>query len=153
MPFTRTYNWGESLRLEAAMADGGLKAATDRIASTMGRAYGSRNTFATLFDSGTGRWSRRRSTCGVGWSRCGCRWRGVGTPAAHNLPYVNLGMWQFRHLTRDAKMPPTRRPGASRGLEARGPRRWKRPGYYGRHSHWRQPPSAATMPAETTALA
>lgn len=50
MPFTRTYNWGESLRLEAAMADGGLKAATDRIASTMGRAYGSRNTFAALFD-------------------------------------------------------------------------------------------------------
>ncbi len=50
MTFTRTYNWGESLRLEAAMSDGGLKAATDRIASTMGRAYGTRNTFAALFD-------------------------------------------------------------------------------------------------------
>lgn len=50
MPFTRTYNWGESLRLEAAMSDGGLKAATDRIAANMGRAYGTRNTFATLFD-------------------------------------------------------------------------------------------------------
>lgn len=49
MPFTRTYNWGESLRLEAAMADGGLAAATKRIAENMGSLHGSRNTFATLF--------------------------------------------------------------------------------------------------------
>lgn len=37
MPFTRTYNWGESLRLEAAMADGGLKRIHDRIAATRHR--------------------------------------------------------------------------------------------------------------------
>lgn len=50
MPFTRTYNWGESLRLEAAMADGGLKCATDKIATLVGSSIGSRSTFATLFD-------------------------------------------------------------------------------------------------------
>jgi hypothetical protein len=49
MPFTRTYNWGESLRLEAAMADGGLSSATDRIHASLGATIGSRNTFAALF--------------------------------------------------------------------------------------------------------
>lgn len=50
MPFTRTINFGQALRLEATVHDGGLKAAVDTITAAMGAGYGTRPTFAELFN-------------------------------------------------------------------------------------------------------
>lgn len=49
MPFTRTINFGQALRLEATVYDGGLKAAVAKITEAMGAGYGTRPTFAELF--------------------------------------------------------------------------------------------------------
>lgn len=49
--FTKVINWGQALYLEATMLHpGGLKAAVDRIHQNVGKSYGTRNTFKTLFD-------------------------------------------------------------------------------------------------------
>lgn len=47
--FTKVINWGQALHLEAVVADGGLKAAVDRIHSVLGTSYGTRNTYKALF--------------------------------------------------------------------------------------------------------
>lgn len=49
MPYTKVINWGQALRLEATLADGGLRGAVDRITERLGRGFGSRPTFAELF--------------------------------------------------------------------------------------------------------
>lgn len=46
--FTKVINWGQALHLEAVVADGGLKAAVDRIHENVGKSYGTRNTYKAL---------------------------------------------------------------------------------------------------------
>jgi hypothetical protein len=50
--FTKTVNWGQALHLEAIYSDGGLAGAVDRIHAAVGKSYGTRNTFKTLFSAG-----------------------------------------------------------------------------------------------------